>query len=161
MIFAADDSVVVLLGPKPLVPPTWLESYWAHVVGGVVFAYLIFFLIFKFLQRQRPATAPFIVLQNALQRELEVAGVTQALRTYLAAIDQELSPALSTEELATKLQHKPIFLPARSPLLTVLRTADQAKFAQAPTDVVLLVAGIREAAQRIENAQKIFQGGKA
>jgi hypothetical protein len=99
-------------------------------------------------------------LEAALQQSTDVAKVSRAVRAYLAAVDAELSVALSTEELAGKLSQKPIFLPARAPLLAALHAADEVKFAAAQTDLLLIIAGVREAAHRIELSQKLFAGGK-
>ena len=46
--------------------------------------------------------------------------------------------------------------PARQPLLAALRSADAAKFAGTPVELPLLLAGVREAAQRIEDARRTF-----
>ena len=65
--------------------------------------------------------------------------------------DARAAVSLSTEELVLVLAGLPVFLPARQPLLAALRSADAAKFAGASLEVSLLIAGIREAAQRIED----------
>jgi hypothetical protein len=85
-----------------------------------------------------------------------IAKATRALRVYLASTDARAAVSLSTEELVTVLAGLPVFLPARQPLLAALRSADAAKFAGGSLEVPLLVAGIREAAKRVEDAQRTF-----
>lgn len=160
MFAAQDDSLVVLQGPRPLFPPSWWAAHWGLVVAGVVAGYLILLLITRWRTRGQRHTPPLRQLEAALQQATDVAKVSRAVRAYLAAVDAELSAALSTEELASKLSQKPIFLPAQAPLLAALRAADEVKFAAAQTDLLLIIAGVREAAQRIESSQKLFAGGK-
>ncbi|MFY8228983.1 MAG: hypothetical protein ACOVMC_02525, partial [Opitutales bacterium] len=50
----------------------------------------------------------------------------------------------------------PVFLPARQPLAAALRSADAAKFAGAGLETSLLIAGVREAARRVEDARRTF-----
>jgi hypothetical protein len=85
-----------------------------------------------------------------------IAKATRALRVYLASTYARAAVSLSTEELVNVLAGLPVFLPARQPLLAALRSADAAKFAGAALEVSLLIAGIREAAKRIEDAQRTF-----
>ncbi|MEY4307088.1 MAG: hypothetical protein RJA95_456, partial [Verrucomicrobiota bacterium] len=63
---------------------------------------------------------------------------------------------LSTEELAAVLATLPVFLPARQPLLAALRGADAAKFAGAALAPSALLADLREAARRLEEARRTF-----
>jgi hypothetical protein len=116
----------------------------------------------QFLRKGPPSLAPLAQLDVALRlAESEdapaaIAKATRALRVYLAATDARAAVSLSTEELVTVLAGLPVFLPARQPLLAALRSADAAKFAGASLEVSLLIAGIREAAKRIEDAQRTF-----
>ena len=84
--------------------------------------------------------------------------MTAAFRAYLAAAHPAAHAALSTEELAARLVDLPLFLPARQPLLAALRAADAAKFAGAPLDPAILIAAVREAAQRVEDARRALGG---
>jgi hypothetical protein len=85
-----------------------------------------------------------------------VVRVTQAFRGYLFAVDARALPSLATEELLTVTGVIPVFLPARQPLAAALRSADAAKFAGAGLETSLLIAGVREAARRVEDARRTF-----
>jgi hypothetical protein len=160
MFTAADDIVVTLQGPRPLIPPTWWATHWGLVIASIAGAYLIILLIIRWRARGTPPASPLRTLESALQEASDIPAISRAVRTYIAAVDAELSLALSTEELAVKLGQKPIFLPARAPLLAVLRAADEVKFSTSTTDQTLVMAGAREAVQRIDVAQKLLTGGK-
>jgi len=161
MLLAIDEAPVVLLGPKPPIAPGGWEALWPVavlafiVIGGIIIASLRW-------RRLRPAQPAIIELEKALRRAESLAGatatgeVTSALRTYLAAVDERVAASLSTEELTARISGLPVFLPARQPLLAALRSADAAKFASTPVELPLLLAGVREAAQRIEDARRTF-----
>ncbi len=164
MILAADEKPFALLGPRPALPPGWWESYWAVVVLGLAAATLLALLLATWLRRPRQIPAPFAAFEAALAAAAgrpapeATRAVTAAFRAYLAAAHPAAHAALSTEELAARLVDLPLFLPARQPLLAALRAADAAKFAGAPLDPAILIAAVREAAQRVEDARRALGG---
>ena len=164
MILAADEKPFALLGPRPALPPGWWESYWAVVVLGLAAATLVALLLATWLRRPRRGLAPFAAFEAALAAAADrpapeaTRAVTAAFRAYLAAAHPAAHAALSTEELSTRLADLPLFLPARQPLLAALRAADAAKFAGAPLEPAILIAAVREAAQRVEDARRALGG---
>ncbi len=162
MFLALEEAPFVLLGPKPTIPPAAWESTWAFGLIALGLIALAVVALRHFLRKGPPSLAPLAQLDVALRlAESEaapaaIAKATRALRVYLAATDARAAVSLSTEELVSVLAGLPVFLPARQPLLAVLRSADAAKFAGASLEVSLLIAGIREAAQRVEDAQRTF-----
>ena len=162
MFLALEEAPFVLQGPKPTIPPATWESYWALGLIALGLIALGVVALRRFLRKGPPSLAPLAQLDMALRlAEAEpapaaIAQATRALRVYLAATDARASVSLSTEELVLVLASLPVFLPARQPLLAALRSADAAKFAGASLEVSLLIAGIREAAKRIEDAQRTF-----
>jgi len=162
MFLALEEAPFVLQGPKPAIPPAAWESYWGSGLIALGLIALAVVALRQFLRKGPPSLAPLAQLDVALRlAESEdapaaIAKATRALRVYLAATDARAAVSLSTEELVTVLAGLPVFLPARQPLLAALRSADAAKFAGASLEVSLLIAGIREAAKRIEDAQRTF-----
>ena len=162
MILALEEAPFALQGPKPPIPPAAWESNLALGLVALSLVILAVYAVRRFL-RQGPATlAPLAQLDLALRlAETQpapeaIAQATRAFRDYLAAVEPRAAVSLSTEELVAALAGLPIFLPARQPLLAALRSADAAKFAGASLEVSLLVAGIREAAKRVEDARRTF-----
>ncbi len=165
MLFAADETILVLQGPRATIPPSWLESYWGALAGGVALVAALALLELHRRRRARPArTNAQQAFEAALEQADRAAGpaaaalVSQALRGFLAATDDGLPAGLSTEELAGRLAGRPVYLPARSLLLTALQTADLAKFAGADAAPDLLITQAREAVTRIEAARRAFAG---
>lgn len=166
MIFlAADETPLVLQGPRATIPPGWLESYWGVIVGGLVLVGALALLEWARRRRQRPPlTSAHQALEATLRQAAEATGptaaalVSQGLREFLATTDPQLPTALSTQELAARLDTLPLYLPARSLLLTALQTADLAKFAGASASPDILIAQVREAVQRVETARRAFTG---
>ena len=162
MFLALEEAPFVLQGPKPTIPPAAWESYWALGLIALGLIALGVVALRRFLRKGPPSLAPLAQLDVALRlAEAEpapaaIAKATRALRVYLASTDARAAVSLSTEELVLVLAGLPVFLPARQPLLAALRSADAAKFAGASLEVSLLIAGIREAAKRIEDAQRTF-----
>jgi hypothetical protein len=162
MFLALEEAPFVLQGPKPTIPPAAWESYWGSGLIALGLIAIAVFALRQFLRKGPPSLAPLAQLAVALRlAESEaapaaIAKATRALRVYLAATDARAAVSLSTEELVTVLAGLPVFLPARQPLLAALRSADAAKFAGGSLEVPLLVAGIREAAKRVEDAQRTF-----
>lgn len=158
----AEDIPFTLLGPKAEVPPGFWSSYWGVAVLGVAFLAVLALIAVR-LFRRAPAVRP---PQAQLEAELlaaetlpaaeAVVRVTQAFRSYLFAVDARALPSLATEELLTVTGVIPVFLPARQPLAAALRSADAAKFAGAGLETSLLIAGVREAARRVEDARRTF-----
>jgi hypothetical protein len=156
----ADEKPFALLGPRPALPPGWWESYWAGVVLAVAAATLLALLLAAWLRRRRPGVAPRATLEATLVAAASLAPadatlrVTAAFRGYLASAHPAAGAALSTEELETRLASLPLFLPARQPLFAALRAADAAKFAGAALEPAILIAAVREAADRVEDARR-------
>ena len=158
----AEDIPFTLLGPKAEVPPGFWSSYWGAAVLGVAFVAVLALVAVRFFRRAPAARPP----HARLEEELTVAEtlpaaeamvrVTQAFRGYLFAVDARALPSLATEELLTVTGVIPVFLPARQPLAAALRSADAAKFAGAGLETSLLIAGVREAARRVEDARRTF-----
>ena len=153
---AADEVTFTRHGPKPTVPPGFWSS--PSTLGWICVGLLFIGLLIWARRSRRPVSTPAIAeLEAALASPTsDVAAVTLALRRYLAEVDVRAATSLSTAELTTQISGLPVFLPARQPLLAVLTAADAAKFARHPVELPLLTAGIREAAQRIENARRTF-----
>jgi hypothetical protein len=162
MALAAEEIPFVLQGPRPPVPPAFWESYWGLAVFGAALAVAAVLLARRFRRRGPAVVAPFAALETGLRlaegqpAPAAIAQATRALRAYLAAVDARAAASLSTEELLAVLAGLPVFLPARQPLAAALRGADAAKFAGGSLEPALLVAGIREAARRVEDARRTF-----
>jgi hypothetical protein len=162
MFLALEEAPFVLLGPKPTIPPAAWESTWAFGLIALGLIALAVVALRHFLRKGPPSLAPLAQLDVALRLAESqpapeaITQATRALRVYLAATDARAAVSLSTEELVTVLAGLPVFLPARQPLLAVLRSADAAKFAGGSLEVPLLIAGIREAAKRVEDAHRTF-----
>lgn len=162
MLLALEEAPFVLQGPKPPIPPSVWEAY--GLLGLVALGLLVLavFAIRRFLRQGRVGPAPHAQLEIALRlAETQppadaIAQATRAFRGYLAALEPRAAVSLSTEELVPILAGLPVFLPARQPLLAALRSADAAKFAGAALEVPLLIAGLREAAKRVEDARRTF-----
>ena len=162
MLLALEEAPFVLQGPKPPIPPSAWESSWGLGLVTLGLLVLAIVAIRRFLRRSPATPAPLARLELALrlaesQPAAEaIAQATRAFRGYLASVEPRAAVSLSTEELIQLLSGLPVFLPARQPLLAALRSADAAKFAGASLEVPLLVAGLREAAKRVEDARRTF-----
>jgi hypothetical protein len=162
MFLALEEAPFVLQGPKPTIPPSAWESNWALGLIALGLLTLAFVALRHFLRKGPAVLTPLAQLELALrlaesQPAAEaIAQATRAFRGYLAAVEPRAAESLSTEELIPLLAGLPVFLPARQPLLAALRSADAAKFAGASLEVPLLVAGLREAAKRVEDARRTF-----
>ena len=158
----AEDIPFKLLGPKPEIPPGFWSSYWGVAVLVTAALAVVALVGFRLFRRAPAAPAPLARLEAELAAAEKlpsaeaVAAVTRAFRTYLFAVDARALPSLATEELLTVTGVIPVFLPARQPLAAALRGADAAKFAGAGLETSLLIAGVREAARRIEDARRTF-----
>ncbi|MGA0028936.1 MAG: hypothetical protein ACO3IG_03105 [Opitutales bacterium] len=158
----AEEIPFTLLGPKPEIPPAFWASHWGVALIGVAGLALALLLGFKLITRKPAQKPPFKILEGelaaaeALPSADAVVRVTRAFRAYLHAVDARALPSLSTEELLAVTGVIPVFLPARQPLAAALRSADAAKFAGAGLETALLIAGLREAARRVEDARRTF-----
>jgi len=158
----AEDIPFTLLGPKAEVPPGFWSSYWGAVVLGVALLAVVALVAVRLFRRAPAARPPFAQLEaelataETLPATEAVVRVTRAFRAYLFAVDARALPSLATEELLTVTGVIPVFLPARQPLAAALRSADAAKFAGAGLETSLLIAGVREAARRVEDARRTF-----
>ena len=158
----AEDIPFTLLGPKAEVPPGFWASYWGAAVLVVALLAVVALVGFKIISRKPAPKAPFVLLEGelaaaeTLPAAAAVVRVTRAFRSYLYAVDARALPSLATEELLTVTGVIPVFLPARQPLAAALRSADAAKFAGAGLETSLLIAGVREAAKRVEDARRTF-----
>jgi hypothetical protein len=158
----AEDIPFALLGPKAEVPPGFWSSYWGAAVLGVAFVAVLALVAVRLFRRAPAARPPHALLEGelgaaeTLPAAEAVVRVTQAFRGYLFAVDARALPSLATEELLTVTGIIPVFLPARQPLAAALRSADAAKFAGAGLETSLLIAGVREAARRVEDARRTF-----
>ena len=158
----AEEIPFALLGPKAEVPPGFWSSYWGAAVLGVAFVAVLALVAVRLFRRAPAARPPHALLEGelgaaeTLPAAEAVVRVTQAFRGYLFAVDARALPSLATEELLTVTGVIPVFLPARQPLAAALRSADAAKFAGAGLETSLLIAGVREAARRVEDARRTF-----
>jgi hypothetical protein len=129
---------------------------------GVAVLALALLLGFKLITRKPAQKPPSAILEGelaaaeTLPTEEAVVRVTRSFRAYLHAVDARALPSLSTEELLAATGVIPVFMPARQPLAAALRSADAAKFAGTALEASLLIAGVREAAKRIEDARRTF-----
>ena len=158
----AEDIPFTLLGPKAEVPPGFWSSYWGAAVLAVAVLAVVALVGFRLFRRGPAARPPLAQLEaeltaaEPLPTAEAVGRVTRAFRAYLFAVDARALPSLATEELLTVTGVIPVFLPARQPLAAALRSADGAKFAGAGLETSLLIAGVREAARRVEDARRTF-----
>ena len=158
----AEDIPFALLGPKAEVPPGFWSSYWGAAVLVVALLAVLALVAVRLFRRAPAARPPHALLEGelgaaeTLPAAEAVVRVTQAFRGYLFAVDARALPSLATEELLTVTGIIPVFLPARQPLAAALRSADAAKFAGAGLETSLLIAGVREAARRVEDARRTF-----
>jgi hypothetical protein len=158
----AEEIPFTLLGPKPEIAPAFWASHWGVALIGVAVLALALLLGFKLITRKPAQKPPSAILEGelaaaeTLPTEEAVVRVTRAFRAYLHAVDARALPSLSTEELLAATGVIPVFMPARQPLAAALRSADAAKFAGTALEASLLIAGVREAAKRIEDARRTF-----
>ena len=158
----AEEIPFTLLGPRPEIAPAFWASHWGVALIGVAVLALALLLGFKLITRKPAQKPPSAILEGelaaaeTLPTEEAVVRVTRSFRAYLHAVDARALPSLSTEELLAATGVIPVFMPARQPLAAALRSADAAKFAGTALEASLLIAGVREAAKRIEDARRTF-----
>jgi len=150
-----------LLGPKPEVPPSWIESHAVELslyvaVGTLLLGTVIYFLRRKRTKRTNPALA--FREQMLAARAAGHAQVSQlsasALRNYLAAISADAPSGLTTQELAAAIIHSPVLATSADPILRVLRAADRVKFAGELSDHEEVARLAEEAFARLELARQ-------
>lgn len=157
-----EEIPFTLLGPRPEIAPAFWASHWGVALIGVAVLALALLLGFKLITRKPAQKPPSAILEGelaaaeTLPTEEAVVRVTRSFRAYLHAVDARALPSLSTEELLAATGVIPVFMPARQPLAAALRSADAAKFAGTALEASLLIAGVREAAKRIEDARRTF-----
>lgn len=165
ILLAAEESAFALQGPRPEITPGWLEAYWPLALVAAIALGAATFGIRRILRQENPGADPRQLLEQAITQAEQTGSresllsLMAALRNYLAAVDERVGPALSTEELDGQLREIPVLVPARQTLLGVLRTTDQAKFSGVPSPLhgALLIAGVRDALTRIEEARPLFR----
>jgi len=162
MIIAAEENVFQLQSPQPLLGPAFWETYGWSVAVLIVLLALAGWAIVMLIRKRSPSPAPRLALEAALKGaegkpdEANALVLVLALRVYLQAIDRRAGLALSTEELAAQLFRLPAFLPARQSLLASLQAADAGKFSGAKIPTTLLIAGVRDALNKVEEAQRVL-----
>lgn len=162
MLLAFEETPFVLQGPRPPIPPATWETGWLLATAVLLVIGLAAFAYYRIRRTGPTPLAPFpqlelnLRLAEALPPPAAITQATGAFRAYLAAIEPRAPASLSTEELISALSGLPVFLPARQPLLAALRSADAAKFAGAALEASLLIAGLHEAARRVQDAHRTF-----
>ena len=136
-----DAETFVLLGPKPEVAPSWLESHGLALAASLAVLAILAWGIIRLLRRQsaeRADPAEIFRAQLAAARSAathrRAALAADALRTYLAALTPAAATGLTTEELAAAAVRSPLLATATDPILRALRAADRAKFAGSADD---------------------------
>lgn len=167
MLLAAEETAFTLQGPRPAIPAGWADTYW---MLALVFAVVLVgaALAIRALWRRRHTAPPprqglLVALARAEQDASpeNILALCAALRAYLAAVDARAGEGLSTDELDRRLREIPVFVPAHRAVTGVLRAADAAKFAGAPLQGELLIAGVRDILGRVEDACRLFRKGTA
>lgn len=133
---SAPEETFALLGPKPEVPPGWLEANGLALGLGLTAALGVAWLVLSQVRRRRArAVDPAADFRARLAAARQAAPgrraplAAEALRRYLAAISADAPEGLTTQELAAALVRSPLLATAADPIVRALRAADQAKFA--------------------------------
>ena len=150
-----------LLGPKPEVPPSWLEAHALELSAYVGIGALLLGTLIYFLRRKRATYAnPALTFRQQMSaaRAAGQAHLCQlsatALRNYIAAISADAPAGLTTQELAAAIIHAPILSTSADPILRVLRAADRVKFAGELSDHEEIARLAEEAFARLELARQ-------
>ena len=133
-----------IVGPLAAPTPAWLVGLWTALallgLGGVIW------LVRRAFRRPAPAPpSPIRVLEQQLDRLSARASTldprtvaveaSEALRSYLAAVEPALNRSRTTEEFLREAAAHPRFdADRRRGLADFLRTADRVKFAGATLD---------------------------
>jgi len=130
-----------LLGPRPEVAPSWLETHGLALVGGVAATLVLAWILVRLARRRRVAKANPAETFRARLAEARAAAparrailAADALRAYLAALSPDAPVGMTTQELAAAAARSPLLACAADPILRALRAADQTKFAGAGDD---------------------------
>lgn len=155
------ESAALLLGPRPEVPPPWLEAHGAALAAGVGLALCLGWIAYRAARRRARPADPAEVFRRAHAAAASLddggaksAAAAAALRTYLAAVCAEAPAGLSTQQLAAGCERSALLATAADPLLRALRAADAAKFAGRPVDGDEVAALCAEAFARVDLARR-------
>lgn len=150
-----------LLGPKPEVPPSWLEAHTLELSTYVGISVLLLGTLIYLLRRKRVTHAnPALAFRQQMSaaRAAGQAHLCQlsasALRSYIAAIAADAPAGLTTQELSAVIIHSPILSTSADPILRVLRAADRVKFADELSDHEEVARLAEEAFARLELARQ-------
>ena len=155
------ESAALLLGPRPEVPPPWLEAHGATLAAGVGLALCLGWIAYRAARRRARPADPAEAFRRAHAAAAALgdagaksAGAAAALRAYLAAVCAEAPAGLSTQQLAASCERSALLATAADPLLRALRAADAAKFAGRPVDGDEVAALCAEAFARVDLARR-------
>lgn len=155
------ETAALLLGPRPEVPPPWLEAHGAALAAGAGLALCLGWIAWRAARRRaRPADPAdaFRAAQaaaTAIRDEAALAAhMAGALRDYLAAVCAEAPAGLSTQQLAAGCERSPLLSTAADPILRALGAADGAKFAGREVDGREVAALCAEAFARVDLARR-------
>lgn len=155
------DTAARLLGPRPEVPPPWLEAHGAALAAGLGLALCLGWLALRLARRRaRPADPAEIFRRShagasaAPNPALKAGLAADALRAYLAAVCAEAPAGLSTQQLASSCERSALLATAADPTLRALRAADAAKFAGREVDGDEVAALCAEAFAHVELARR-------
>lgn len=156
-----DPAAALLLGPRPEVPPPWLEAHGAALAAGVGLALCLGWIAWRAARRRARPADPAEVFRAALAAAAAIPGdgaraaeAAGALRDYLAAVCAEAPAGLSTQQLAASCERSPLLSTAADPILRALRAADAAKFAGREVDGHEVAELCAEAFARVDLARR-------
>lgn len=151
----------LLLGPRPEIPPPWLEAHGAALAAAAGLALCLGWITWRAARRRsRPAdpaelfAAALAGAQAADEPARKAALAAGALRAYLAAVCAEAPAGLSTQQLAAACERSPLLATAADPVLRALRAADVGKFAGKPVDGDQVAELCAEAFRRVDLARR-------
>lgn len=155
------DSALRLLGPRPEVPPPWLEAHGAALAAGLGLALCLGWIIRRAARRRARPADPAELFRQAhaaaaglADPAAKAAAAAAALRAYLAAVCAEAPAGLSTQQLAASCERSALLATAADPLLRALRAADGAKFGGRAVDGDEVSALCAEAFARVDLARR-------
>lgn len=155
------DAPFLLLGPRPEVPPPWLEAHGAALAAGLGLALCLAWILLRRARRRARPADPAEAFRAAQRAAAAIRGdaaraamITGALRDYLAAVCAEAPAGLSTQQLAARCERSPLLATAADPILRALRAADGAKFAGREVDADEVAALCAEAFARVDLARQ-------
>jgi hypothetical protein len=155
------DTAALLLGPRPEVPPPWLEAHGAALGAGLGLALCLGWILWRAARRRKRPADPAATFQAAHAEALAAPDTTAkagraaaALRAYLAAVCAEAPAGLSTQQLAAACERSALLATAADPILRALRAADGAKFAGRPVNGDEVAELCAEAFARVDLARR-------